>query len=85
MLISPILPIQMDLPSIAFPSFSFSHMASPWAVIISLFVVACALVIKHFLAEIIEEEHIFMQIIGVFILVYIGAAVAIGALNSPLS
>ncbi len=57
----------------------------PWAVIISLFVLSIAYFIKHFLSHVIEEEKEFLMVIGVFLLIYVGAAVAITFLNPQIS
>ncbi len=59
-------------------------MPIPWGILIALFVLGLAYLIKHFLAEVIEEEHVFLMIIGAFLTVYAIAAIAIGSLN-PLS
>lgn len=56
-------------------------MPFPWAILISLVILGLALLIKHFVMEIVEEENVFLGVIGVFLLVYIGAALAIGTLN----
>lgn len=56
-------------------------MPIPWGIIIALFVLGLAYLIKHFFAEVIENEHAFMIIIGGFLTIYIFAAIAIGSLN----
>lgn len=66
-------------------NFSFSSIPFPWAVLVALVVTGLAYSIEHFWAEVIEEEHLFLQIIAIFFVVYIGAAFAINALNPPLS
>lgn len=57
----------------------------PWALLISTFVLGLAYFIKHFLANVIEEEHDFLMVIGVFLMIYIGAAIAITWLNPQIS
>ena len=64
---------------------SFASIPFPWAILISLVVVGLAYSIEHFWSEVIEEQHIFLRIIAIFFVVYVGAAFAISALNPPLS
>jgi hypothetical protein len=57
----------------------------PWAVIISFVVLSFAYIIKNFLSNVIENEHEFLTIIGIFLVIYVGAAVAITFLNPQIS
>lgn len=57
----------------------------PWAVIISLLVLAGAYLIKHVISHIVEEEHVFLRVIAVFLVMYVGAAVAVTWLNPHIS
>lgn len=59
-------------------------MAIPWGIIIAVFVLGLAYLIKDFLANIIEDEHTFLAIIGGFLVIYIFAAAMVGSLN-PLT
>lgn len=56
-------------------------MTIPWGVLVAFFVLGLAYLIKSFLAEIIENEHTFLAIIGGFLIVYIFAALIVGSLN----
>lgn len=56
-------------------------MPIPWGIVISLIVLGFAFFIRHVIEVIIEEDEVFFAIIGVFLLVYIGAAIAVGTLN----
>lgn len=56
-------------------------MPIPWGIVISLIVLGFAFFIRHVIEVIIEEDEVFFAIIGVFFLIYIGAAIAVGALN----
>ena len=56
-------------------------MIIPWGIVISLGVLGLAYLIKHFAAEVVEEENSFLGLIILFIIIYIGAAIAVGALN----
>jgi len=53
----------------------------PWAILISVGVLSIAFLIKHFLAEVIEQRNVFLCVIGIFIAIYIGAALAVSVLN----
>lgn len=55
-------------------------MMSPWPLVISLVVLAFALLIKHLFFTIIEEDNIFLGIVVAFIMVYVGAALTMGAI-----
>lgn len=57
----------------------------PWAVLISVFVVGLAYLIKHFISAVVEEENDFLCVVGVFFVLYIGAAIAVGQLNPHIS
>jgi hypothetical protein len=56
-------------------------MPFPWTILISFVVLGLAYLIKHFLSSVIEEEKVFLGIVAVFLVIYIGAAIAIGSLN----
>ncbi len=56
-------------------------MPIPWGVIIALGVLTFAYIIKKFLSEVIEEERVFLIIIGCFFVVYVVAAFAVGSLD----
>jgi hypothetical protein len=54
-------------------------MPTPWAVIISLGVLAFAILIDHFFSEVFEEQ--LLHFVGVFFVIYVIAAFAVGRLN----
>ncbi len=56
-------------------------MQSPWAVVIALAILGFAYLIKHFFLEIVEDEHAFLLIIGIFFVSYVAAAIAVNSLN----
>lgn len=56
-------------------------MSIPWGILISLIVVLFAVLIKYIFSEVLEDEHVFLGVIGIFLAIYIAAAVAVGALN----
>ncbi len=56
-------------------------MNSIWCLIISTVVLAFAYAIKHFFADMVEDEQPFQLLIVVFLITYIIAAVAISFLN----
>lgn len=56
-------------------------MTIPWGIIIALLVLGLAYLIKHFGLEIIEDENDFLKLIGIFLLIYVGAAIAVGVFN----
>ncbi|MEK7115882.1 MAG: hypothetical protein AAB879_00625 [Patescibacteria group bacterium] len=57
----------------------------PWHLIIAFFVLGMALLIKHLFAEIIEEEHAFVSIVGVFLIIYVAAALTMSMLMPRMS
>lgn len=59
-------------------------MMFPWAVLIALTVLAFAYFIKHFAIHVVEDGDAFLMIIGVFFIVYVIAAAAVGILD-PLT
>lgn len=55
-------------------------MAFPWTIVIALAILLMALVLKLLLSKIIEEENVFLCVVGGFLLIYVAAAVLIGFL-----
>lgn len=53
----------------------------PWTLLVASIILLFALLIKHLFEGVIEDEHTFLGIIGIFLLCYIAAAVAIGTLD----
>ncbi|GEM_PF-3375507 len=56
-------------------------MPIPWGVIIALFVLGLAYLIKHFLERVLEDQKPFTIMVVAFFAIYIIAAVAIGTFN----
>ena len=61
----------------------WQNMPFPWAVLIAVGVLLFGLLIAHFFDEVFEERE-FWIIIFVFLIVYVGAAFAVGTLNPVL-
>ncbi len=60
-------------------------MPIPWSLLIALGILVLAYVIKHFLADVIEEERHFIGIVVAFMVVYAAAAVGIWAVGNNAS
>ncbi len=56
-------------------------MGFPWAIAIALTILALAYIIKHFVEKTVEEQNPFLMIIGIFLAIYVVAAIGVSYFN----
>lgn len=59
-------------------------MVSLWIPLIAILTLALALLLKYLVSDVIEEDNVFLGLIGIFLMIYVLAAVAISWMNPPL-
>lgn len=70
-----------------FPNMPSFHIQGqfPWSILIAFIVLILAHSIKYFVNHVVEDDHTYLGVIGVFFLIYIVAALAINTLNPVIA
>ncbi|GEM_PF-5599788 len=56
----------------------------PWAIVVALAVLGLAFLLKYMTSDVVEDQRLFLWLAGIFILLYVLAAWAIGSLNPSI-